>query len=315
MSKKRKALLVLLVLIVALIPAYFWLFTQSSVPSSGQYTIDLAQVRALADSLPGEKPTEIRFEEVASMNAPSTGIIAGSGWGDATLTFYAFQLLYADHTAMIDTGMDKKTADETSAKNFDDAAFARVLSAMAVADPIVITHEHYDHVGGVATHPNLATVMPRLKLTKEQLSVPGKMDPLVFPKDALTGYVPLDYDKLKAIAPGVVLVKAAGHTPGSQIVYVKRADGAEYLFLGDVAWHWRNVQEVRTRARVVTLLMGEDRDGVLLQLQELNRLAAAEPKLTVVPGHDKPRIEQLVAGGFLKSGFQVTAAAAPVPAP
>ena len=50
--------------------------------------------------------------------------------------------------------------------------------------------------------------------------------------------------------------------------------------------------------------MGEDRDAVLLQLKELNRLLTAEPKLSIVPGHDKGRIEQLVAGGLLKAGFE-----------
>ncbi len=304
MSKKRKALMVLGVLVVAAIPAYFWLFTESSVPDTGEYRIDLGAIRVLADSLPGEKPTELRVEEIASMTVPSTGIIAGSGWGDATLTFYAYQLVYPDHVAMIDTGMDKKTADDTSAKGFNVEGFARITKALAVADPIVVTHEHYDHLGGVATQPDLVSMMPRLKLTKEQLAVPGKMDPIVFPAEALKGYAPLEYEGLKAIAPGVVLIKAAGHTPGSQLVYVKRADGTEYLFLGDVAWHLRNVTEVRTRARVVTMLLGEDRGGVLLQVKELHRVAEAEKGLVVIPGHDKPHVESLIARGVLKPQFQ-----------
>ena len=68
---------------------------------------------------------------------------------------------------------------------------------------------------------------------------------------------------------------------------------------------FRNVGEVRTRARLATLVIGEDRDGVLLQLKELNRLEAAEPGLQLVPGHDQPRIATLVAGGFLERGFLV----------
>jgi glyoxylase-like metal-dependent hydrolase (beta-lactamase superfamily II) len=303
MSRKRKALWVGLVLLVAAIPAYFWLFTESTVPGTGSFTIDLVKVRALASSLPGEKPAEIRFEEIGSLGVPSMGIVAGSGWSGTKLTFYAYQLRYPDHLALLDTGMDRKTAESTGVKDFHEDAFARVTAAMAVADPILVTHEHYDHLGGLATTANLKALMPHVKLTKEQLAFPKKLKPVVFPPEALEGYVPLDYDQLAAVAPGVVFIKSPGHTPGSQIVYVQRADGTEYLFLGDVAWHWQNVEEVRTRARLATLLIGEDRDGVLLQLQELHRLAAAEPKLKIIPGHDKPIIEGLTAGGFLKAGF------------
>jgi glyoxylase-like metal-dependent hydrolase (beta-lactamase superfamily II) len=307
-TKTRKALLVLAVLLIAAVPLYLVLFTESTVPSTGRFAIDIAQVRALAEAMPGPKPTEVRFEAVGDMHVPSTGIVAGSGWSEATLTFFAYQLRFGDRTALIDTGMVQKTAEATLAASYDTPAFGRVSQAMAQAALIVVTHEHYDHLGGIATQPNLAALMPHLKLTREQLSVPAKMDPVVFPTAALEGYAPLVYDGATAIAPGVVLIKAPGHTPGSQLVYVKRADGAELLFLGDVAWHWRNVQDVRTRPRLATLVMGEDRDAVLLQLKELHRLAEAEPKLQLIPGHDKPWIDQLVAQGFLKPGFKLAAA-------
>jgi glyoxylase-like metal-dependent hydrolase (beta-lactamase superfamily II) len=102
-----------------------------------------------------------------------------------------------------------------------------------------------------------------------------------------------------------VLIKAPGHTPGSQIVYIKRADGAEMLLLGDVAWHERNVDIVRERARLVTqFMLREDRDAVMLELKELNRLRAAEPKVAMMPGHDAGSLAQFVEGGLLEVGFK-----------
>ena len=83
------------------------------------------------------------------------------------------------------------------------------------------------------------------------------------------------------------------------MVYVQRADGAEYLFLGDVAWTLRNVELVRERARLVTqFFIREDRDAVMYELAELHRIHEAEPNLHIIPGHDP-----LVLADALKSGL------------
>jgi glyoxylase-like metal-dependent hydrolase (beta-lactamase superfamily II) len=131
------------------------------------------------------------------------------------------------------------------------------------------------------------------------------------PSAPFEGFTPFDYDRYAAVAPGMVLIRAPGHTLGSQLVYVQRADGAELIFLGDVAWRLENVEQQRERARLVTTLMGEDRDQVGLELRELHRLAAAEPKLSLVPGHEASRIAKLVAAGLLKEGFALGPIAAP----
>ena len=66
------------------------------------------------------------------------------------------------------------------------------------------------------------------------------------------------------------------------MVYVKRVDGQEILFLGDVAWQMRNIEKVRERARLATWLTGEDREAVMGEFIELHRLHAAEPNLNRV---------------------------------
>jgi len=124
-----------------------------------------------------------------------------------------------------------------------------------------------------------------------------------------TGMDEVTAKKGGAVAPGVVLIKSPGHTPGRQLVYVQRADGVEVLFLGDVAWHWRNVEVVRERARLVTaVFLKEDRAAVLRELAELHRLADAEPKLNIVPGHDAARVERFTMAGVLEKGFVPSAA-------
>ena len=117
-------------------------------------------------------------------------------------------------------------------------------------------------------------------------------------------YRPLDYVRYLAIAPGVVLVRAPGHTPGSQMVYVRRADGVEFLLVGDIAWQMRNIETGREKARWVTLLTGEDRNAVREELAGLSRLHTAAPELHMIPGHDAGVIAALVKSGLLVKGFE-----------
>lgn len=217
----------------------------------------------------------------------------------------SYQLIFPDRTAIIDTALDEASGKAADVASFDADAYGRMSAALEHAALIVVTHEHMDHLGGLATHKNLAKPLAVARLTKEQVDNPDGMAPVKFPPRALDGYVPLSYDRYEAVAPGVVLIKAPGHTPGSQMVYVQRADGAEHLFLGDVAWHRRNIDVQRERARLVTdFLIKEDRDAVMLQLAELKRLAEAEPKLAIMPGHDAVELDRFTRSRLLAPGFK-----------
>jgi glyoxylase-like metal-dependent hydrolase (beta-lactamase superfamily II) len=161
-----------------------------------------------------------------------------------------------------------------------------------------------DHIGGLTAHSDVANVLPKARLTREQLSNPDRSLPAKFPDGVLDGYQPLEYEQYHALAPGVVLIKAPGHTVGSQMVYVQTASGTELLLIGDVAWHFRNIELQRERARLVTMVfLQEDRAAVFGQLAALKRLRETQPAVHIVPGHDGPVIDALVASGALKRGF------------
>ncbi len=301
----KKALVGVAVLLALGAPTYWWLFVESAQPT-GTFALDLAELRRLADTLPGDKPKAVRVEHVSTFEFPSIAVMAGDPWALTTMPVYAYQLVFDDRTVLVDTAMDEKTAKGEHATFFDDDAFTRARAAMETASLIVVTHEHYDHLGGVTTHPKLEQLAATtLRLTREQLSDPSKRKPLVFPEAALSKLTRLDYERAVAIAPGVVLWKAPGHTPGSQLVYVRRADGEEFLFLGDIAWHRENWEQVHERARLVTqFILGEDRDAVLRELAALKAVAAAEPKLHLVPGHDGAVMKQLIDAGLIAPRFQ-----------
>jgi glyoxylase-like metal-dependent hydrolase (beta-lactamase superfamily II) len=203
---------------------------------------------------------------------------------------------------MVDAGMDREVhkffgrgVDEP----YDAEAVAQVARALKGARLIVVTHEHGDHVAGVIRAPLAHEVASRTILTRAQataLEASPQMPEIRLTEEMASRYVVVDYERYHPLAPGIALIKAPGHTPGSQMIYIALESGREYLLIGDTAWHMDGVRFVKGKDAP---WVNEDTNAVLSQLRWLNELSRVVPGLFVVSSHDDEQHQELIRKGVL----------------
>ena len=114
--------------------------------------------------------------------------------------------------------------------------------------------------------------------------------------DAARRYIAVDYDRYYPAAPGMAFIKAAGHTPGSQMVLVALESGRDVLLIGDAAWHMDGVRQMVGKDAPWIV---EDQPAVLEHWRWLNGLLRAAANLTIVASHDDEERRRLIASGVL----------------
>ena len=189
-------------------------------------------------------------------------------------------------------------------ETYDPEAAKKVQSALLKARAIVVTHEHGDHVAGVIHTPLVAELAPKTILTRKQvemLETNPQVPELKITPSMASRYNVVDYDKYLPLGAGMALIKAPGHTPGSQTVYVALESGREYLFIGDTAWLMDGVRLAKSKAAP---FLGEDDAAVMAELKWLNELYRTEKNLLIIVSHDDGEHKDLIKRGILGNGLE-----------
>jgi glyoxylase-like metal-dependent hydrolase (beta-lactamase superfamily II) len=270
----------------------------------------LGRVRAAAAATTGERPLTLHVMKIVESAGPLRNYVEGADSTRVASCFPVFQIRYRDRWIVVDAGLDSTAITEyygARRPTFHQDRYDRLQLALQDAEHVVLTHEHLDHAVGVERGPYFRTVAAKTLLTAEQLRTlldpPARVD-VQLPRDSAAAFPVLTYDLLFPLAPGVVLIKAPGHTAGSQYVYVQLANGKEILILADLAWQHEGLLTGRQRPEATSRSLAEDRDALGPQLEWARKIAQGGG-VTIVLSHDSRLLDSLVASGVLVSDFDL----------
>ncbi len=264
----------------------------------------LERVRLAATATPGELATTINLAKVAESHRTYAAIIEGGSDDIFISARTAFQILYPEGSVMLDSGMDREVhqyygfgRDEPYWPDVND----EVQAALRRAQLVIITHEHGDHIAGVIRSEYRDELATKTILTKNQvrtLSFAAQIPQIRLTPEQARDYLVVDYELILPVAPGIVLIKSPGHTPGHQMVYIRLSSGDEFLFIGDIGWSLDNITELKTRPAATAARIKEDPQALMHQMTWIKQVMN-EDGIIIIPSHDDRLLKKYVEDGLL----------------
>jgi len=266
------------------------------------WTANIDQIRQAARMIPGRAPVRINVLKFAESRRAKKFSVKGAPDEPSVQARTVFQVVYPDGYVMVDSGMDQQVHNffgRGVVEPYDLESAKQVERAVRGARAILITHEHGDHVAGVIHTPFAKELASKTILTRDQfqkLLKNPQMPEIKLTPETAGRYNVVDYEQYLPFGPGVVLIKAPGHTPGSQMIYVVLGSGREYLLIGDTAWHMDGVRNVKGKDAP---WIQEDENALIAQLTWLNGLYKTEKNLFIIASHDDEQRSELTKRGIL----------------
>jgi glyoxylase-like metal-dependent hydrolase (beta-lactamase superfamily II) len=234
--------------------------------------------------------------------------------GPMAMDYYCWLATSPERRFVIDCGFTPEVGAKRKRTYLRSPVEALTLFGLAAEDveDVVLTHLHYDHVGGFADFPKARFHVQENELTYAT----GKYmrHPFLahaFEVDDVTGLVRLNYGGRVAfqngdaeLAPGFRVHLAGGHSAGLQFVSVHTKRGWVVL-ASDVTHYYENMES--GRPFTTTFHVGDTLEGYA-KLQ-----AVAPSPEHIIPGHDPLVMKLYPAPSAALDGIAVRLDVAPKP--
>ncbi len=270
MTPRLNRWLLAIVLIIGL-PTY-WLLIDNRPGDAQPKPLNIAELRSLALSEPGSAPVEIRFESVGKALRVRAFAGAGRGLRPDRLFVLTYKLVVPGKPPIIiGSGMTGWQARKLDFQTYHSDAQKRVEQALHAASHVIPLANGVTHTGGLK--PLAGT--PTGERIEDWLDMLEAADRAGRPH---------------AVARGVVVIPTQSLGKGNRLVYVRLAQGREYLFAGSLARTRANWTELRAPARIMTdYVQKQDRREIYSWLLTLRKLKREAPGLVIVSGNMIPK--------------------------
>lgn len=263
----------------------------------------------------GDPPVRLSYVNTASQEMPRSAVLDATQDPDPqaryVMSFPAFVLEWADgKILLVDAGMTREEA----------ASFGRPLEWAVRAKPmqvfgsvaeqlggarsrvqgIVFTHLHSDHVGGIdelcAGRPDRITAfMTEAQVERPNYTTRGGLRRVR--ASSCVELARLEHGPIFRLEgfPGVMVLAAGGHTPGSQMIVARvgsRWATQTYVFAGDIANHIDGIRHDIPKPFLYSLLVVPEARTRLAELRRYLKGLRDRGGFRVLVSHDQLDIER-----------------------